>query len=84
MPRFACPACGDPNAYPFWIDSEPPVGCPNEPERVSGICGAKIRDAERAALWRKTAPEAFDTMGNILPGGLAVVLSKLYPREVQL
>src|SRR3546814_1564783 len=30
MTRFPCPICGDPSAYPFWLDDEPPAGCPND------------------------------------------------------
>lgn len=81
MPRYACPICGDPRAYPIWLADEPPIGCPNEPNLKPGRgpCAFQIHDAQRAALWRRVAPEAFDDMGNILPGGLAMVLNKLVP-----
>lgn len=79
MARFACPVCHDPNAYPFWLDSEPPAGCPEEPDLRPGygICSFKLEEAKRAALWRKIAPECFDERGNILPDGLEGVLKKL-------
>jgi len=79
MPRYACPVCGDPNAYPMWLYTDPPKGCPSEPglRKGRGICSAKLADAKRAAFWRKIAPEYFDARGNILPDGLSKVLRKL-------
>lgn len=83
MPSYPCPICGDPRAYRMWIDDEPPTGCPIEPDLKPGrgLCGFQMRDAERAALWRRSAPECFDAMGNMLPGMLGVVLSKLNQPE---
>lgn len=52
MARFACPVCHDPNAYPLWLGSEPPAGCPEEPglRPGYGICAFKLDEAKRAAL----------------------------------
>ncbi len=79
MPRFACPVCHDPHAYPIWLDSEPPNTCPNEPHLTPGrgICAAKLNAARQAAAWRKAAPECFDANGNMLPGRFDEVLRKV-------
>ena len=84
MPRFACPVCGDPNAYPIWIDTCPPLGCPDDqawqegrPREINSICERQLARARQAADWRKRCPEAFDEYGNIKEGGLAMVFEKL-------
>jgi len=66
MARYSCPICGDPRAYIMWLDDEPPSQCPNEPDLKPGrgFCAFQLRDAERAALWRKVAPDCFDARGN--------------------
>lgn len=79
MPPFACPVCRDPNAYPLWLDSIPPAGCPNEPGLMPGygICAIKLADAKEAAMWRRVAPECFDDRGNMLPDSFDQVMKKL-------
>lgn len=72
-----CPICGDPNAFPIWIDVEPPGGCPNDESWMEGRAPA-IRDitqcrmqmdrARNAAERRRLAPHCFDAAGNPLPG----------------
>ena len=34
-------------------------------------------DAARAACWRRVCPDAFDAAGNILPGALAAVITRV-------
>lgn len=45
-------------------------------------CPRQMRDARRAALWRKLFPEQFDTTGAILPGGLVHILEH-WPTDVE-
>ncbi len=89
MPKYPCPICGDPNAYPIWIDVMPPMGCPNDDElretgrrSITSICETQIARARQAADWRKRCPEAFDGEGNIIEGGLAMVVNKLRPEVI--
>jgi hypothetical protein len=80
--KFACPICHDPQPFKFWQDSEPPDECPYEPSLRPGrdaMCAQQRQEAERAALWRKIAPDCFDERGNILPGKLGEVLERVYP-----
>jgi hypothetical protein len=84
MPRFPCPICRDPMAYPLWVGKEPPDCCPHDAEHRSGLCGWQLAKARREALWRKEVPEAFDEMGVIKPGGLAIVLAALDKRGIPL
>ena len=84
MPSYPCPICGDPNAYPIWIDATPPRGCPDDeawqegrPPRITSVCERQLTRARQAADWRKRCPEAFDHEGNIKEGGLAMVMNKL-------
>jgi hypothetical protein len=35
------------------------------------------RDAARAACWRRVCPDAFDAEGNILPGALGSVITRV-------
>ncbi len=35
------------------------------------------RDAARAACWRRVCPDAFDPAGNILPGALGAVITRV-------
>lgn len=84
MTRPCCPVCGDPGVYLFWIDQEPPEGCPYTPEARSVTeCSYQMRKAAQRALMRKVAPHCFDSQGNMLPGRLAEVLAAL-PRDVVL
>ncbi len=39
--------------------------------------------ARQRAYWRKVVPECFDDLGNMLPGKLGEVLTKLQEREGQ-
>lgn len=73
--RFACPVCGDPNAYPFWIDENPPATCPND-QSARTICSYQIRRGEQQAEFRRLLPDAYDENGNIKPGRGADVLLK--------
>lgn len=88
MPRYACPVCGDPSAFPLWIDSEPPPGCPQDESAMNGgprtirnvgECAWQRRKAEQAALFRRCCPDAFDENGNMKPGRLPDVLASLPP-----
>lgn len=80
-----CKICGDPKAYSIWIGPEPP-GCPyDEVWHKGGLpsifsvteCSHQMRKAARAAKWRRVCPEAFDANGNIIEGGIGMVLEKL-------
>jgi hypothetical protein len=31
MAKLPCPVCGDPNAFPIWIDEALPPTCPHDP-----------------------------------------------------
>lgn len=83
MPRYACPICHDPNAYPIWIGSEPPLGCPDDeswhqggPVTVKTIteCRVQMGKAKQRAEWMKASPESFDETGKLRDGQLAAVL----------
>ncbi len=78
MPRYACPVCGDPNAYPLWIDAVPPSGC-SEGDHVRSVteCRFQMRKAKGEALRRKMVPDAFDANGVILPGQIGRVCNVL-------
>jgi len=71
MPRHACPVCGDPNAFPIWIEDIPPPTCPNDPawprRSVEGICQHQLRKAEQATALRRITPDAFDANGTLIP-----------------
>ena len=77
MSGFACPICGDPNAYPIWIDSEPPQGCPNDEawQTEGGVpairnvteCAMQMKRACAEAERRQAAPDCFDENGKIIP-----------------
>ncbi len=89
MPRYACPICHDPDAYPIWIDLAPPIGCPDDDElretgrrSITTICPRQLARAHQAADWRRRCPEAFDGEGNIIEGGLVMVINKLRPTEI--
>lgn len=88
MPRHACPICHDPNAYPFWIDQDPPSGCPQDVDddgnlawanggqrRVVELCEWQRSRAWQAAEFRKLVPDAFDQNGKILPGQIVRVIT---------
>jgi len=72
MPRYPCPICGDPNAFPLWIDSEPPATCANDPawprRSLHSICSVQIQRAKQAAELRRITPDAFDDNGTMIPG----------------
>lgn len=84
MSRHACPICGDPSAYPIWVDKDPPTGCPEDmrswgeggPPQVRNVteCAYQMRKAAQRAEWRRVLPDAFDRDGNMLPGRLPDVL----------
>ena len=38
---------------------------------------AQRRDAARATCWRRVCPDAFDAAGNILPGALGSVITRV-------
>lgn len=93
MASFACPICGDPKGYPFWLDAEPPLGCPHDLQWHGGgaisirsvvECSYQRAKAWQAAEFRKLVPDAFDSAGNILEGQIGRVLlafSKAHPRK---
>lgn len=81
--KHPCPICGDPNAYPFWVDPDPPEGCPDDREWMQGRapsirnvteCARQMRKARQAAEFRKLCPDAFDENGKMKDGRLADVL----------
>ncbi len=85
MAKLPCPICGDPNAYLFWIDPEPPAGCPHDlswhdgsPPEVTDVtqCAHQMGKARQRVEWRKAAPDCFDESGNIRPGKLPEVLER--------
>lgn len=71
LQRPPCPICRDPNAFPLWIDEEPPPTCPNDPawprRSVQGICQHQLRKAKQAAELRRLTPDAFDNNGTMIP-----------------
>ena len=84
MARYTCPICGDPNVYMFWVDPQPPEGCPDDMEwqegraisvRNVGECRRQRENAWQAAEFRKLVPDAFDKMGHMKPRQLARVLA---------
>lgn len=90
MPKYPCPVCGDPNGFIFWIDPEPPAGCPQDPAWHEGNprtirnvteCAYQMGKAWQAAEFRKLVPDAFDSMGKMLPGQLARVLTEFEKRH---
>lgn len=77
MPKFACPICGDPNAFPIWIDDRPPLGCPHDEAWMEGAapkvrsvtdCAYQRQKAWQAREFRRLGPECFDDRGNLKPG----------------
>jgi len=90
MPKYPCPICGDPSGFIFWVDPEPPGGCPQDmenwgsPQAIKSVteCKYQMGKAWQAAEFRKLVPDAFDATGKMLPGQLARVLiefGKKYP-----
>jgi hypothetical protein len=73
-----CPICGDPRPFIFWVDEDPPEECPYGATTVTN-CTYQMEEAKRQAHWRKICPEAFDANGNIIKGGLTMVMRKLHP-----
>lgn len=92
---YPCPICGDPSAYPIWIDKTPPDGCPHDEQWTNGgarsitdvtQCTYSMTKARQRAEWRKALPDAFDERGNIKIGRLADVLlawREKYPESSQ-
>ncbi len=85
MAKYACPICGDPNAYLFWVDSEPPKACPQDHIWHEGgavtiksvvECAWQRKRAWQAAEFRKLVPDAFDATGKMLPDQLGRVLEE--------
>lgn len=82
MPKYPCPICGDPSGFIFWVDSEPPAGCPQDmenwdsPRAIKNVteCKYQMGKAWQAAEFRKLVPDAFDENGKMLKGELARVL----------
>lgn len=81
---IACPICGDPNAYPFWVTGGVPEGCPNDdvwhkggPVTIKNVteCQWQMAKAWQAAEFRKLVPDAFDETGTIKPGRIVDVLA---------
>lgn len=92
MPRYACPICGDPAAFPLWIDSEPPTECPEAiAARIDGReititniteCRYQMRKARQRAEWMKQMPEAFDDTGAIKKEyGIVYILTHWKPSQ---
>ena len=75
MSKLPCPVCGDPTAFPIWIDEMPPPTCPHDPawprRTVVGICQFQIRRAKQAAELRRITPDAFDAAGTMIPSEAA-------------
>lgn len=88
MPRYPCPVCGDPSAFPLWADDEPPAGCPADDEwlmhgRAPAIrsvteCGWQLGKAWQAREFRRLVPDAFDDNGLMKAGQLARVLDAFH------
>ena len=85
--KFPCPVCGDYGPYALWMDPDPPEACAYDTEWHAGSgptiksvteCAYQMKKAAQAAKWRKACPEEFDENGNMRPGGLARILTKLY------
>ena len=75
MPRYPCPVCGDPNAYPLWIDPVPPSECFYNPKATNVTeCPEMMARAAREARRRRLAPHCFDSNGNLIPGKSGEVL----------
>lgn len=73
--RIACPVCGDPKVFGFWVDV-PPQGCAYDEEWKQGRpavvrsvaeCPQYISIAREAADRRRFMPEAFDEHGKMKP-----------------
>ena len=91
MAKYPCPICGDPSIYLFWVDAEPPEGCPDDDSWQRGgrptiknvtECKYQMAKAWQAAEFRKLMPDLFDETGKMKPGQLADVLRRfgeVYP-----
>lgn len=93
MPKYPCPVCGDPSGFIFWVDPEPPSGCPHDmenwdsPKAIKNVAECKYQrgKAWQAAEFRKLVPDAFDASGKMLPGQLGRVLTefgKYHPKAM--
>jgi hypothetical protein len=82
MAKYACPVCGDPSMFMFWVDPEPPAGCGQDmdnwgkPSAVKNVmeCQYQMGKAWQQAEFRKLVPDAFDMFGKMLPNQLGRVL----------
>lgn len=83
-PKPPCPVCGDPNAFPLWIDDSPPGGCAVDeawhtglPKTIRNVteCPLQMGRARQSAEFRRLVPDAFDETGTMLRGQLARVLN---------
>lgn len=81
--KHPCPICGDPNAYPLWVDPVPPAGCPEDrawhkggPISIKNVgeCRYQRGKAWQEAEFRKLSPASFDSLGNRLPGRFPEIL----------
>ncbi|GJE77193.1 hypothetical protein [Methylorubrum suomiense] len=91
LPKPPCPICGDPNAYPLWVDRARPEACAADkswhdggPITIQTVleCPLQMSKARQSAEFRKLVPDAFDANGKMLPGQLARVLgayAEAYP-----
>ena len=83
-----CPICGDPNAFPLWIDDADPPMCPVDPAwerdgpeamrevRSVAECPKQMGKARQRAEWMKVAPDCFGADGALLDGKLGEVLER--------
>lgn len=81
MPKYPCPVCGDPNAYPMWLDKDPPDRCPEDYLRDEGVtsalrCKVQQSRALSESIRRRCAPDCFDDKGAILPGKLSEIITR--------
>jgi hypothetical protein len=90
MAKYACPICGDPNGFIFWVDPEPPIGCPQEdsdnwgsPNAIKNVteCKYQMGKAWQAAEFRRLVPDAFDESGKMLKGELGRVLTAFHDKH---
>lgn len=85
MMKPPCPVCGDPKAFPLWIDKEPPGYCPNDPamadcgpRTIKNVteCSYQMAKAKQRARWMKICLEAFEPDGKLKTGMLGYVLER--------
>ena len=81
MPKYPCPVCGDPNAFPIWLDANPPDRGPEDYTHDKGVtragdCTIHRTRAVAESIRRRCAPDCFDEAGALLPGKLAAVFTR--------